>query len=71
MGAKEVMAVGAAARRLGVPPWKVRRLFERKLLPEPARVGPYRVITEADLPAVRAALLAAGYMRGEPACHAS
>jgi len=56
------LTVGAAATRYGVPPWQIRRLFERGLLPPAPRVGPYRVIAVADLPRVEAALRKAGYL---------
>jgi hypothetical protein len=57
-----VHTIGAVARRYGVEPWQVRRLFERGLLPEAHRVGAYRVIAVDDLPQVEAALKAAGYL---------
>jgi hypothetical protein len=58
------LTLGDAASRLGCRPWQIRRLFERGLLSEPARVGAYRVIPEHDLPTIRAALIAAGYLSG-------
>ena len=71
MSESPYLTVGAAARRFGVPAWQVRRLFERKLLPEPARVGAYRVIAAADLAAVEMALRRAGYLpAGEEVAHA-
>jgi hypothetical protein len=45
-----------------VPAWKIRRLFERKLLPAAMRVGCYRVIDVRDLSKVEAALEEAGYL---------
>ncbi len=59
------LTVGAVARRFGCPPWQVRRLFERGLLPQPPRVGAYRVIPIADLPRVEEALRQAGYLGPE------
>jgi DNA-binding transcriptional MerR regulator len=56
------LTIGAVAERLGVPPWQVRRLFERGFLPPAARVGAYRVIAPADLPKVERALREAGYL---------
>jgi hypothetical protein len=56
------ITLGAVARRFSVPTWKVRRLFERNLLPPAARVGCYRVIAATDLPEVEAALRRAGYL---------
>ncbi len=64
--------VPAVARFFGVEPWQVRRLYERRLLPPPARVGAYRVIDPADLPCIATALRAAGYLpeSKEPASQA-
>jgi DNA-binding transcriptional MerR regulator len=56
------LSIGAVARRCGCPAWKIRRLFERGLLPEAPRVGAYRIIAAADLPAVEDALRRAGYL---------
>jgi hypothetical protein len=56
------LTTAEAARRLRVPEWTVARLFTRGLLPEPARVGRFRVIAEGDLPNVREALEEAGYL---------
>jgi len=57
-----IFTIGSLAQRFGVPPWKIRRLFERGLLPPAARVGAYRVIHSLDLPKVEDALIAAGYL---------
>jgi hypothetical protein len=57
--------LGAVAKRYGVRLWQVRRLYERRILPEPARLGLYRVVTDADLPTIHRALIAAGYLRPE------
>jgi hypothetical protein len=54
--------LGVVARKFGLPVWKIRRLFERQLLPEPRRVGLYRVVDVDDLPAIEAALRSAGYL---------
>lgn len=64
-----VHTLGDLARRFDCPVWAVRRVFERGLLPEPARAGAYRVIADPDVPAVLAALRAAGYLAspGPPA----
>jgi hypothetical protein len=58
----EHITLGAVARRLNVDLWQVRRLYERRILPEPPRVGQFRVVTEADLPTIEAALREAGYL---------
>jgi hypothetical protein len=57
------LSLGDVARRYGIQTWQVRRLFERGLLPEPSRVASFRVILADQLPAVEAALRAAGYLR--------
>jgi DNA-binding transcriptional MerR regulator len=57
-----VQPLGPVARRFGVPIWQLRRVFERGLLPEPSRVGAYRVIAREDLPLVEEALRKAGYL---------
>lgn len=61
------LTIGTVAARFGVPPWQVRRLFERGLLPPAPRVGAYRVVAEAELPRVEAALVAAGYLQRKEA----
>jgi len=60
-----VVTIGDAAKRFGVQPWQVRRLFERGLLPPAPRVGAYRVIAVEDLEKVEAALKAVGYLLAE------
>ncbi len=67
MTVTRVLTLGDVARHYGCPVWAVRRLYERGLLPEPARVGVYRVAAEADLPAIGAALADAGYLTARPA----
>jgi len=56
------LTIGAMATRFGIPAWKIRRLFERGLLPPAARVGTYRVVAVNDLPRVEKALREAGYL---------
>jgi hypothetical protein len=57
------LTLGTIARRYGLPVWKVRRLWERGLLPPAQRVGAYRVVAESELPRVEAALRDAGYLQ--------
>jgi hypothetical protein len=64
------LTVGGVAKHFGLPAWQVRRLFETNRLPEPMRVGRYRIVTAADLPAIRAALVDAGYLAREAAARA-
>jgi hypothetical protein len=63
----QYITIGVAARHFGCQAWQVRRLFERGLLPQAARVGAYRVIAISDLPAVGKALRHAGYLMRRPA----
>jgi hypothetical protein len=58
-----VFTVGGVAKRFGVAPWRVRRLFERGLLPPPSRLGLNRVVNGSDLPKIETALRDAGYLR--------
>jgi hypothetical protein len=67
---REAMTVEGAGERLGVPGWRVRQLFTRGILPEPRRFGNSRILFDEDLPAIRAALAAAGHLPAE-AAHAS
>jgi hypothetical protein len=55
------------AAYFGLPTWRIRRLFERGLLPAAPRVGAYRVVTAADPPAIEQALRQAGYLNPEVA----
>ncbi|MCI0741057.1 MAG: hypothetical protein L0Y72_18590 [Gemmataceae bacterium] len=57
-----LVMLGTAAKLLGCDPWKLHRLFERGLTPQPQRVGRYRVLRVADLPRIKRALEAAGYL---------
>ena len=57
------VTLGDVARHFGVRDWQIRRLFERGLLPDPPRMGIWRVIAADDLPAVGEALRAAGYLK--------
>ncbi len=66
MQARAIWTIGPLARRFGVSAWKVRRVFERGLLPEPGRAGCYRILPESDLPALEAALRRAGYLKDRP-----
>src|SRR5262245_47522253 len=50
------------AAALGVPSWMVARVFERRLAPEPERLGRHHMISPDSLPAIREALAKAGYV---------
>ncbi len=60
---KSLLTMGTVAKRFGVEQWQVRRLFESKRLPEPERVGAYRVVKESDLPRIEQALKDAGFLK--------
>ena len=57
-----LLTIGQAAERLGAQSWRLRRLYQRGLLPEPQWVGRSRVVNEDDLPQIRTALEKAGYL---------
>jgi DNA-binding transcriptional MerR regulator len=63
------LTIGEVAERFGVRPWQVRKLFTSGRLPPAARVGPYRVIPEQDLPKVERALRQVGYLPESEAAH--
>lgn len=64
----DYMTAGDLAVHFGRPEWQIRRLWERDFLPTPKRIGAYRVVHRRELPAVRAALVRAGYLpEGVPA----
>lgn len=57
-----LMTLGQVADNLGVQVWRVRRLYERGILPEPPRFQRSRLVRRDDLPAVKEALEKAGYL---------
>jgi DNA-binding transcriptional MerR regulator len=54
---------GEVARRLGIPVWAVRRIYERGLLPPPPRVGQYRFVPAEDVDRLEGLLIKAGYLK--------
>jgi DNA-binding transcriptional MerR regulator len=56
------MTLGDVGRHFGLPTWKIRRLYERGLLPPSLRAGLYRIVQPSDLDAIEKALKAAGYL---------
>jgi hypothetical protein len=50
------------ALELGLPSWKIRRVFEDGQLPEPPRVAGRRLLTDADVPVIVEALTARGWL---------
>ena len=60
MGAQ--LTTGEVAELLGVDVWRVRRLYESGMLPEPPRAGAYRLIPKADLPRIIDAMRQRGWL---------
>jgi hypothetical protein len=56
------LTVTDVALALNCRPWQVRRVFERKLLPEPRRIRRYRIFWDDDLPAIERILRQIGYL---------
>jgi hypothetical protein len=56
------LSTGEAAVRLGLRDWQVARLYQRKLVEEPARFGRFRLIPVGDLDKLRRAAVRAGYL---------
>lgn len=65
MPESNVLTMGQIAKRYGCTQDQVRKIFTRGILPEPARVGAYRVVPVDQLGQVEAALRQAGYLKGE------
>lgn len=61
------LMLGDAASRIGIRTWQLQRLYARGLLDAPARCGRYRLVDEADFPAIREAAIQAGYLKVVPA----
>lgn len=58
----ELIALGDVAAAVGCESWRLRRLFERGVLPEPQRVGGYRVFQASEIPTIRLAAEKAGIL---------
>jgi hypothetical protein len=54
--------LGDVALQLGCALWQVQKVFQRKMVPPPARVGIYRVVRPSELPTIARALREAGYL---------
>jgi hypothetical protein len=59
------LGAGEVASRIGCDTRQVIRIFERGLVPAARRAGRVRIIPESDLPAIREAAVAAGYLPAE------
>lgn len=51
-----ILTIGQVAKEIGVPTGRVRRLFQTGRLPEPERLGAYRIFRPSDLSSIRHAL---------------
>jgi hypothetical protein len=62
------LTFGPAAGRIGngAMPYHLDKLAKRKLIPF-ERAGRFRFVRVADLPKIKKALIAAGYIQAEPA----
>jgi hypothetical protein len=60
---------GELAKHFGVAHWQIVNTIKRGFLPEPPRVGLYRVWVESDLDQVRDALVRAGYLPEAEVAH--
>jgi hypothetical protein len=58
-----VLTLGQVGEIFGLPTWKIRRLYERGLLPAASRVGNYRVVNESDLASIESVIKSEGYVR--------
>jgi hypothetical protein len=52
----DFISLGDLAQDLGVQSWRIARLFELGLIPEPPRLSRRRIIPKADIPAIVEAL---------------
>lgn len=60
---ERLLTLGEVADHFRVYVWQVQRLYERKLLAPPPRVGNRRVVPESGLAVVKAALVRGGYLK--------
>ena len=60
--ARSVFATGEVADAIGVQSWRIARLFQLGILPEPPRMSGRRVIAESDIPTIIEALVARGWL---------
>jgi hypothetical protein len=58
----QVTSIGELAEALGVQSWRIARLFELGLVPEPPRVSGRRAIPGEMVPAIIAALRDRGWL---------
>lgn len=58
----DLLATGDVADLIGIQTWRLQHLFKRGMIPEPRRLGRFRVFRAADVPAIKRAAIAAGYL---------
>jgi predicted DNA-binding transcriptional regulator AlpA len=63
----EVLTTTRLAARLGLHRKKLVRLIEAGVLPEPERLGTFRLWAPSEVPAIRARLIEAGVLGPEGA----
>ena len=56
-----VLTIGELGDMLGVQSWRIARLYELGVLPEPARVGGRRLIPRSEIPTIIDALRERGW----------
>jgi hypothetical protein len=57
------LTLGQAAKQIGCKRWQLQRAFDRELLPDPQRIGLFRVVAAEELPQIKLALQQCGYLR--------
>lgn len=62
------VSVGDLAETLGVQSWRIARLFELGILPEPPRTGRRRMIPKCWVPKVVDALRERGWIQEASSC---
>ena len=63
----DILTLGPAAEALGIKNWQLERLFTTGRAPRPGKIGHYRVVPKSELPRLREAAVAAGYIKLEAA----
>ena len=63
------LTIGQLGDTLGVQCWRIARLFELGILPEPPRAGRARLIHKSRVPAIVDALRERGWMPAEEVDH--
>ena len=62
----ESVSTGQLGDELGCQSWRIARVFELGLVPEPPRVAGRRIIPRSLVPAIVAALRTRGWLGGHP-----